>query len=143
MSSGELDSESNPWGWIIFRTCYTPESEDLWPTAIRLVDAWLDHKTRLSLRKCGEEDEHEEVMAQLDNVLIQGPSLEDASFDQLRSRFVAWLAIRISHYNGSRTSFPSTAACCRAPKTHQVLTIGRLKQVREWRRTSKSLRLST
>ncbi|KAG9519856.1 hypothetical protein KCU93_g7881, partial [Aureobasidium melanogenum] len=69
-----------------------PESEDLWPTAIRLVDARLDHKTRLSLRKYGEEDEHEEVMAQLDNVLIQDPSLENASFDQLRSRFAAWLA---------------------------------------------------
>lgn len=63
MCSEELDSESNLWGWVIFRTCYTPESEDLWPTAIRLVDAWLDHKPRLSLRKCGEEDEHEEVMA--------------------------------------------------------------------------------
>ncbi|KEQ64493.1 uncharacterized protein M437DRAFT_82516 [Aureobasidium melanogenum CBS 110374] len=31
-------------------------------------------------------------MAQLDNVLIQDPSLENASFDQLRSRFAAWLA---------------------------------------------------
>ncbi|KAG9511913.1 hypothetical protein KCV07_g9834, partial [Aureobasidium melanogenum] len=31
-------------------------------------------------------------MAQLDNVLIQDPSLENASFDQLRPRFAAWLA---------------------------------------------------
>ncbi|CAD0097357.1 unnamed protein product [Aureobasidium mustum] len=74
------------------RTCYTPESEDLWANAIRLVHTWLDYKTRLALQERGEEEEHEEVMAQLDNVLIEDPSLENASFDQLRSRFATWLA---------------------------------------------------
>ncbi|KAG9552633.1 hypothetical protein KCU71_g6032, partial [Aureobasidium melanogenum] len=84
MSSEELDSESNPWDWAILRTCYTPESEDLWPTAIRLIDAWLDHKTRLSLRNAD-------------------PSLENASFDQLRSRFAAWLATQdTDDPNGSK-----------------------------------------
>ena len=103
MSSSVSESESIPWGWVIFCTCYTPESEDLWANAIRLVHTWLDHKTRLSLQERGEEDEHEEVMAQLDNVLIGDPSLETAPFDQLRSRFATWLATQdTDNTDGSR-----------------------------------------
>ncbi|TIA10886.1 hypothetical protein D6C80_07842 [Aureobasidium pullulans] len=91
MSSESSEPETNPWGWVIFRTSYTSDSETLWPQAISLLNAWLDDQTRISLRKCGEEEEHEETMAQLQNVLMDDPSLDKASFDQLRSRFAAWL----------------------------------------------------
>jgi hypothetical protein len=91
MSSPIPDWEPQTWGWVIFRTSYTPESGSLWPQAISLIHDWLSHKTRLSLRKSHEEDDYEVTMTRLDNVLVSDPVLESASFDQLRLRFTDWL----------------------------------------------------
>jgi hypothetical protein len=85
------DWEPQTWGWVIFRTSYTPESGLLWPKAISLIHDWLAHKTRLSLRKSHEEDDYEETMTRLENVLMEDPALGSTSFDQLRLRFTDWL----------------------------------------------------
>jgi hypothetical protein len=92
MSSDTSETGSTPWGWVVFRTSYTPESDYLWPRAISLINAWLCHQTRIALRKCHEEHDYDETMTRLDHVLIDDPLLNHATFDQLRSRFVAWLA---------------------------------------------------
>jgi hypothetical protein len=91
MSSPIPDWVPQIWGWLIFRTSYTPESELLWPQAVSLIHDWLAHKTRLSLRKSHEEDDYEQTMTRLDNVLMEDPALESASFDQLRLHFTDWL----------------------------------------------------
>jgi hypothetical protein len=91
ISSPIPDWEPHTWGWVIFRTAYTPDTEVLWPQAVSLIPDWLAHRTRLSLRKSHEEDDYEAMMKRLDNVFVSDTALESASFDRLRLRFADWL----------------------------------------------------
>lgn len=77
------------WGWVIYRTTFTSESDQLVPQAIAKIDSYTD-----SIVKGDSDikDFHVEIMALYDNVIIEDPSLDQASFDQLRPLFKKWLA---------------------------------------------------
>ncbi|CDM37042.1 unnamed protein product [Penicillium roqueforti FM164] len=85
-----------PWGYIIYRTVYTPESEELWPIAkeklIRVMHEWmkgeLHHETRY-----GNDPRPEQLIEESHkDVIISDPGRWDgASIEQVRAHFAQYL----------------------------------------------------
>lgn len=83
-----ISSCLGPWGWAIYRTTYTPESDRLWPQAIDTIKAYLAHYTRRAFKR--DEGLYEAAMTGLDNTPIQDFSLDQATLDDLRLHFASW-----------------------------------------------------
>ncbi|KAJ5522028.1 hypothetical protein N7527_006143 [Penicillium freii] len=86
-----------PWGYIIYRTVYTPESEELWPIVMkrmahqlnRGIECELDHPRELH----GDESRPEQLIEESHkDVVISDPSRWDgASIEQVRGHFAVYL----------------------------------------------------
>ena len=86
-----------PWGFIIYRTVYTPESEELWPIVMermahqlhRGIECELDHPMELH----GDESRPEQLIEESHkDVIISDPSRWDgASIEQVRGHFAVYL----------------------------------------------------
>lgn len=86
-----------PWGYIIYRTVYTPESEELWPIVMkrmahqlhRGIECELDYPRELH----GDESRPEQLIKESHkDVIISDPSRWDgASIEQVRGLFAVYL----------------------------------------------------
>jgi hypothetical protein len=83
---------ASPWGWVIYRTVYTPESDILWPRVIKNINAYLAHNLRETLSWNDRDKNHAATMAKFENFWMSDASLFDAaSFEDLRAHFASWL----------------------------------------------------
>lgn len=90
---GQIESLDN-WGYVIYRTVYTPESDSQWETAIQRLDAY----TRFDFFQTPSPDEERQrvcdaIAAKYHNTIFQDQEAFDAaSPDDLREHFLNWLA---------------------------------------------------
>jgi hypothetical protein len=82
---------SKPWGYVIYRTTYTPESDSLWPRAINTINTYVAHFTLETLTEQNKESLYEEMISRLENIPIQDPALDGATYEDLRLHFATWL----------------------------------------------------
>ncbi|KAG9695013.1 hypothetical protein KCU95_g4716, partial [Aureobasidium melanogenum] len=81
-----------PWGWVIYRTVYTPESDQLWPRAMDTINTYLACSLQKTLIESGLEEDYETMIAELENYWMDDASLFDqATFENLRTHFTSWL----------------------------------------------------
>ncbi|KAG9558581.1 hypothetical protein KCU71_g6884, partial [Aureobasidium melanogenum] len=81
-----------PWGWVIYRTVYTPESDLLWPRAIDTINTYLACSLQKTLIESGAEEDYETMIAELENFWMDDASLFDqATFENLHTHFASWL----------------------------------------------------
>ncbi|KAJ5317721.1 hypothetical protein N7508_002229 [Penicillium antarcticum] len=98
-----------PWGFIIYRTVYTPESEELWPIVMermahqlkRGIRGELDHPRELD----GDETRPEQLIEESHkDVIISDPNRwGSASIEQIRGHFAKYLR-KIKHEDCSEKS---------------------------------------
>jgi hypothetical protein len=82
---------SKPWGYVIYRTTYTPESDSLWRRAINTINTYVAHFALETLTEQNKESLYEETISRLENIPIQDPALGGATYDELRVHFASWL----------------------------------------------------
>lgn len=82
---------SKSWGYVIYRTTYTPEYDSLWPRAIDTINTYVAHFTLETLTEQNRESLYEETISRLENIPIQDSALDVATYDNLRLHFTTWL----------------------------------------------------
>ncbi|CAG8011762.1 unnamed protein product [Penicillium salamii] len=97
-----------PWGFIIYRTVYTPESEELWPIVLERIAKRLKEGV-MSEAKDNESRVEQLMVKSHKNVIISDPHRwNTASIPQIRSHFVEYL--RKLNQTGC-PDIPRLAAC--------------------------------
>lgn len=94
-SSGIAFNSSWLWGYAIYRTVYTPESDELWNSALDKLDRWMNYRIDAELRihKEWAQDPYPErvIHESYRNVIIEDKDLLDgASVDRIRQHFKKW-----------------------------------------------------
>ncbi|OBT96666.1 hypothetical protein VE01_04211 [Pseudogymnoascus verrucosus] len=89
------------WGFTIFRTVYTPQSDAQFPLFLAKVDAYVESSIdyELSPRNFGvpspeppfDSGPNEEMKRRYANDVIESPGLDGASIDDVRAAFTKWL----------------------------------------------------
>lgn len=82
---------SKTWGYVIYRTTYTPGSESLWSRAIDNINTYVAHFTLETLTEQNRETLYESTISRLENIPVQDPALDGATHDDLRLHFASWL----------------------------------------------------
>jgi hypothetical protein len=80
-----------PWGYVIYRTTYAPESDSLWPRAIDKINTYIAHFALETLTEQNKQSKYEDTISRLENTPIQDPALDGATYDDLRLHFASWL----------------------------------------------------
>ncbi|KAJ5415787.1 hypothetical protein N7465_004482 [Penicillium sp. CMV-2018d] len=86
-----------PWGYIIYRTVYTPESNELWPIVMERIAHQLNRGIECELdyprERHGDESRPEQLIEESHkDVVISDPSRWDgASLEQVRDHFAVYL----------------------------------------------------
>jgi hypothetical protein len=92
------------WGWVLYRTIYTPGSDQRCQEAIIRL-----RELMISNFEAGNEDatpeQHSEVIPKLSLVLQEDPAFEHATLDDLRAHFKEW-APRQGYFHGARFKDP-------------------------------------
>ncbi|KFZ19757.1 hypothetical protein V501_00527 [Pseudogymnoascus sp. VKM F-4519 (FW-2642)] len=89
------------WGFTIFHTVYTPQSDVQFPLFLAKVDAYVESSIdyELSPRNFGvpspeppfDSGPNEEMKRRYANDVIENPGLDGASIDDVRAAFTKWL----------------------------------------------------
>ncbi|KAG9951319.1 hypothetical protein KCU85_g2781, partial [Aureobasidium melanogenum] len=80
------------WGWVIYRTVYTPESDRLWPQAKKAINTYMAHSLLQTLIDSRAEKDYEGLLAVLENLWMDDASqFDQATFEDLRVHFATWL----------------------------------------------------
>ncbi|THW35039.1 hypothetical protein D6D21_09326 [Aureobasidium pullulans] len=58
---------SKSWGYVIYRTTYTPEYDSLWPRAIDTINTYVAHFTLETLTEQNRESLYEETISRLES----------------------------------------------------------------------------
>lgn len=86
-----------PWGYIIYRTVYTPESDELWPIAMerltRFMNDEIDYQMKSRRRKLEEDSRPEQLVKEShkDVIISDKKRWDGASIEQIREHFAAYL----------------------------------------------------
>jgi hypothetical protein len=100
------------WGWVIYRTVYTPESEILWPRVINTINAYLAHNLRETLSWTNGEKNHAANMAKLENFWMSDTSLfNQATIEDLRIHFTSWLQTQDTEDEEGDKNLPHVRFC--------------------------------
>ncbi|CDM28316.1 unnamed protein product [Penicillium roqueforti FM164] len=101
------------WGYVIYRTTYSPESDAHFSTAVKYVEAFVK---KSFFRECASKNEsspsvdpaiYEEIQAKYSSTVIEDAALFDgASIDSIRAHFEAWVDVQ-----GQRDSFNKYRMC--------------------------------
>ncbi|KAJ5333626.1 hypothetical protein MYU51_011499 [Penicillium brevicompactum] len=89
-----FDCPSNlPWGFIIYRTVYTTESEELWPIALERIAQRLKRGISSQVRVNSNESYLKQLIEESHkDVIISDPNRwNNASIQQVRSHFIEYL----------------------------------------------------
>lgn len=74
-----------PWGFVLYRTSYTPQSNILWPTVLQRIQKYAEHDYI---------EEHQQTRGSMHDIykpiILNDPSLDGKSFNELRVHFNAW-----------------------------------------------------
>ncbi|THZ03648.1 hypothetical protein D6C95_03656 [Aureobasidium pullulans] len=93
---------SKSWGYVIYRTTYTPEYDSLWPRAIDTINTYVAHFTLETLTEQNRESLYEETISRLENIPIQDSALdvatrgESGDRDLPRARFSTFLVVDLA-----------------------------------------------
>jgi hypothetical protein len=102
----------SPWGWVIYRTVYTPESDILWPRAINNINTYLAHNLQETLSWTNEGKNHAANMAKLENFWMSDISLFDqATIEALRVHFASWLQTQDTEDEEGEKNLPHVRFC--------------------------------
>jgi hypothetical protein len=105
-------ASASPWGWVIYRTVYTPESDMLWPRAINTIHTYLAHNLRETLSWTNESRSHAANMAKLENLWMSDVSLfNQASIEDLRGHFTSWLQTQHTEDEEGEKNLPRVRFC--------------------------------
>ncbi|KAJ5316722.1 hypothetical protein N7508_001230 [Penicillium antarcticum] len=86
-----------PWGYIIYRTVYTPESEELWPIAIekltRVINKWIKGELNHPRKRYGDNPRPEQLIEEShkDVIISDSSRWDGASIEQVRGHFAQYL----------------------------------------------------
>jgi hypothetical protein len=92
----------SPWGYIIYRTVYTAESDELWPLAMdklaKIMDDEIDSDLQAEIRRKGPEDEEPDGDAERlvrethkDVIFSDKQFWDGATIEQVRDHFAEYL----------------------------------------------------
>ncbi|KAE8346756.1 hypothetical protein BDV24DRAFT_123426 [Aspergillus arachidicola] len=86
-----------PWGYIIYRTVYTAESDKLWPLAMAKLTRYINHKImqhhRLSAEHCGDDPRPERLIQEShkDVIISDKQRWDGAGIEQIREHYAEYL----------------------------------------------------
>lgn len=86
----------DPWGWVIYRTTYTPESDILWPQFLNLITKALSAGVLRNLKQNEDARDHDSEMACLENILMDDIKFDGATHDDLRVHSTKWLQTQVT-----------------------------------------------
>lgn len=86
----------DPWGWVIYRTTYTPESDILWPQFLNLVTKALSAGVRRNLKQNEDARDHDSEMKCLENIFMDDIKFDGATHNDLRAHFTKWLQTQVT-----------------------------------------------
>jgi hypothetical protein len=89
---GEIQTLEH-WGYDIYRTVYTPESDEKWEAAIAKIDSYVKADLYGQNPDVERKELSDTILAKYRNTIIQDPAVFDqASQDSLRTHFLQRLA---------------------------------------------------
>lgn len=91
------DLDDRYWGWVVYRTTFTAESKQLFKNAVHKLDGYIGSSARVNTQRdvgteSGDAYLYHMLMAKYQNIILEDPTLDQASFDNLRTHFSPWLA---------------------------------------------------
>ncbi|KAH1297266.1 hypothetical protein KXW98_004399 [Aspergillus fumigatus] len=99
-----------PWGYVIYRTVYTAESDELWPIAMdklsQIIDYAIDCQVYADIRDKEPEDPQPESTAERlvkesrRDVIFSDKFWDGAEREQVRQHFVEYLRASKGHHHG-------------------------------------------
>lgn len=89
-----------PWGYMIYRTVYTPQSDECWSAAMAKLDRYMHHSIDANAGKDGDPYPERLIHESYRNVVLHDKDQFDgASIEQVREHFNQWRPDRC-HFNG-------------------------------------------
>jgi hypothetical protein len=124
-----LSHGDRKWGWVIYRCTYKPGFDSHW-------DAF---KRRLNKKMCEDiaKSDAPDIADKMDWVVIEDPSLEGASLDELRRRFREWARAGNEGHSNFDVDNPGEGACRGSRYTYFIqvdegIANGQVNIVRAW-----------
>ncbi|KAF9888814.1 hypothetical protein FE257_008183 [Aspergillus nanangensis] len=84
-------SEDFPWGFIIYRTIYTPESDELWPAVLSKFTRYIHYEIDCQCDVVDDRMPEQLVHESHQDVIISDKKWDGASVDQIRENFLSYL----------------------------------------------------
>lgn len=95
------------WGYVIYRTTYTAESDTTFPHAVRYIEACIKSSFFRDVKPRPSHDDPIQVWAKYRSTIIEDPAKFDgASIETIRAHFEAWIDAQ-----GKRDSFNKFRMC--------------------------------
>ncbi|CAG8894805.1 unnamed protein product [Penicillium egyptiacum] len=97
------------WGYVIYRTTYTPYSNAAFLRLIDLLNSYMKHGL---YSECSSENNtpmdtdltlHHEIWAQHHSIIMNNPKFDGASIDSIRAHFQRW--VDVQEYQGHCTQY--------------------------------------
>ncbi|KAH0371263.1 hypothetical protein KCU65_g2014, partial [Aureobasidium melanogenum] len=100
------------WGWVIYRTVYTPESDLLWQQAKKVINTYMAHSLLQFLIDSKAENDYEGLLAVLKNFFMDDSSqFNQATFTDLRVHFATWLQTQDTDDEDGEKLLPCVRFC--------------------------------
>jgi hypothetical protein len=95
------------WGYVIYRTTYTAESDTAFPHAVRYIEACIKDEFFGAVKPRPRYGDNIQVWAKYRSTIIEDPAqLDGASIEMIRAHFEAWVDAQ-----GKRDSFNKFRMC--------------------------------